>query len=306
MEIDKRIQKIIDNVEKIIKGKRDKIILSLVPLVSEGHLIYIDIPGVGKTTLGEAIANSIETKTSRIQFTADLLPSDIIGVSIFNRENNAFEFKKGPIFANIVIADEINRAPPKTQSALLEGMSERSVTVDNITYALPTPFLVIATENPVEFTGTYALLESELDRFMISLDIGYPDSKTELEILAEDRRLEAKDLKNVVTMDEIKEVIDEAKQVSIDESVLKYLYEIVQKTRVHRSIKLGISTRGMIDYMKAAKGLAKILGRSFVIPDDIKTLAKPVIKHRLIFKEKDLRSQDEIIEDILNETKVPV
>jgi len=166
--------------------------------------------------------------------------------------------------------------------------------------------LVIATENPVEFTGTYALLESELDRFMISLDIGYPDSKTELEILAEDRRLEAKDLKNVVTMDEIKEVIDEAKQVSIDESVLKYLYEIVQKTRVHRSIKLGISTRGMIDYMKAAKGLAKILGRSFVIPDDIKTLAKPVIKHRLIFKEKDLRSQDEIIEDILNETKVPV
>jgi MoxR-like ATPases len=229
MELDKRIKKVVDNVEKVIFGKRETILLSLTPLIAEGHLIYVDIPGVGKTTLAESIARSIDVLTSRIQFTADLLPTDITGVTVYNKETNTFEFRKGPIFANIVIGDEINRAPPKTQSALLEGMSERTVSVDNKRYELPNPFMVIATENPVEFAGTYPLPESELDRFMISLEVGYPESSYELEILQKGKKLEAKDLNPVLTINELKEIIEEAKNVLIEESVLNYLYEIVKR-----------------------------------------------------------------------------
>jgi len=306
MEIDKRIKKVVDNIEQVIKGKTDKILLSLVPLVGSGHLIYIDIPGVGKTTLSESIAKSFDLKTSRIQFTADLLPSDIIGVTIYNRERNSFEFKKGPIFAHIVIGDEINRTPPKTQSALLEAMSQCQITVDNITYRLEEPFMVIATENPAEFTGTYPLPESELDRFMISLDIGYPEEAVELKILNGENIVDVKDLKSVMTKDELLEFVKEAKHTLIEESVLNYLYEIVRKTRTSKFIRLGLSIRGGIEYVKAVKAYAKICGRDFVIPEDIKTLAKPVIKHRVIFRETETKFRDEIIEDILNETKVPI
>lgn len=306
MEIDKRIKKVVHNIEQVIKGKTDKILLSLVPLVGSGHLIYIDIPGVGKTTLSESIAKSFDLKTSRIQFTADLLPSDIIGVTIYNRERNSFEFKKGPIFAHIVIGDEINRTPPKTQSALLEAMSQCQITVDNITYRLEEPFMVIATENPAEFTGTYPLPESELDRFMISLDIGYPEEAVELKILNGENIVDVKDLKSVMTKDELLEFVKEAKHTLIEESVLNYLYEIVRKTRTSKFIRLGLSIRGGIEYVKAVKAYAKICGRDFVIPEDIKTLAKPVIKHRVIFRETETKFRDEIIEDILNETKVPI
>lgn len=306
MEIDKRIKKVVDNIEQVIKGKTDKILLSLVPLVGSGHLIYIDIPGVGKTTLSESIAKSFDLKTSRIQFTADLLPSDIIGVTIYNRERNSFEFKKGPIFAHIVIGDEINRTPPKTQSALLEAMSQCQITVDNITYRLEEPFMVIATENPAEFTGTYPLPESELDRFMISLDIGYPEEAVELKILNGENIVDVKDLKSVMTKDELLEFVKEAKHTLIEESVLNYLYEIVRKTRTSKFIRLGLSIRGGIEYVKAVKAYAKICVRDFVIPEDIKTLAKPVIKHRVIFRETETKFRDEIIEDILNETKVPI
>lgn len=306
MEIDRRIEKILNNVKKVIKGKDEIIILSLVPLVAEGHLIYIDIPGVGKTTLGESIARSINLKYSRIQFTADLLPTDILGFTVFNREKNTFEFKKGPIFANIVIADEINRAPPKTQSAMLQAMSERSITVDSITYNLDLPFMVIATENPQEFAGTYPLPESELDRFLMSLEIGYPDENSEIEILREDKRFEIKNIESVLESFEILQLIEEAKNVIVEESVLRYLYEIVNKTRSSKFIKLGLSTRGALDYIRASKGLAKIRGRNFVIPEDVKTLAKPVIKHRLIFKEKETKFKEDIIDEIINETKVPI
>jgi MoxR-like ATPase len=306
MELDKRIKKVVDNVEKVIFGKRETILLSLTPLIAEGHLIYVDIPGVGKTTLAESIARSIDVLTSRIQFTADLLPTDITGVTVYNKETNTFEFRKGPIFANIVIGDEINRAPPKTQSALLEGMSERTVSVDNKRYELPNPFMVIATENPVEFAGTYPLPESELDRFMISLEVGYPESNYELEILQKGKKLEAKDLNPVLTINELKEIIEEAKNVLIEESVLNYLYEIVKKTRTSKYIRLGLSTRGAIDFVKAVKAFAKISGRNFVIPEDVKKLAKPVLKHRLIFKEYEEKLKDEIIETIIYETQVPI
>ena len=306
MELDKRIKKVVDNVEKVIFGKRDTILLSLTPLIAEGHLIYVDIPGVGKTTLAESIARSIDVLTSRIQFTADLLPTDITGVTVYNKETNTFEFRKGPIFANIVIGDEINRAPPKTQSALLEGMSERTVSVDNKRYELPNPFMVIATENPVEFAGTYPLPESELDRFMISLEVGYPESNYELEILQKGKKLEAKDLNPVLTINELNEIIEEAKNVLIEESVLNYLYEIVKKTRTSKYIRLGLSTRGVIDFVKAVKAFAKISGRNFVIPEDVKKLAKPVLKHRLIFKEYEEKLKDEIIETIIYETQVPI
>jgi len=306
MELDKRIKKVVDNVEKVIFGKRETILLSLTPLIAEGHLIYVDIPGVGKTTLAESIARSIDVLTSRIQFTADLLPTDITGVTVYNKETNTFEFRKGPIFANIVIGDEINRAPPKTQSALLEGMSERTVSVDNKRYELPNPFMVIATENPVEFAGTYPLPESELDRFMISLEVGYPESSYELEILQKGRKLEAKDLNPVLTINELKEIIEEAKNVLIEESILNYLYEIVKKTRTSKYIRLGLSTRGAIDFVKAVKAFAKISGRNFVIPEDVKKLAKPVLKHRLIFKEYEEKLKDEIIETIIYETQVPI
>lgn len=306
MELDKRIKKVVDNVEKVIFGKRDTILLSLTPLIAEGHLIYVDIPGVGKTTLAESIARSIDVLTSRIQFTADLLPTDITGVTVYNKETNTFEFRKGPIFANIVIGDEINRAPPKTQSALLEGMSERTVSVDNKRYELPNPFMVIATENPVEFAGTYPLPESELDRFMISLEVGYPESNYELEILQKGKKLEAKDLNPVLTISELKEIIEEAKNVLIEESVLNYLYEIVKKTRTSKYIRLGLSTRGAIDFVKAVKAFARISGRNFVIPEDVKKLAKPVLKHRLIFKEYEEKLKDEIIETIIYETQVPI
>jgi len=306
MELDKRIKKVVDNVEKVIFGKRETILLSLTPLIAEGHLIYVDIPGVGKTTLAESIARSIDVLTSRIQFTADLLPTDITGVTVYNKETNTFEFRKGPIFANIVIGDEINRAPPKTQSALLEGMSERTVSVDNKRYELPNPFMVIATENPVEFAGTYPLPESELDRFMISLEVGYPESNYELEILQKGKKLEAKDLNPVLTINELKEIIEEAKNVLIEESVLNYLYEIVKKTRTSKYIRLGLSTRGAIDFVKAVKAFAKISGRNFVIPEDVKKLVKPVLKHRLIFKEYEEKLKDEIIETIIYETQVPI
>jgi MoxR-like ATPase len=306
MELDKRIKKVVDNVEKVIFGKRETILLSLTPLIAEGHLIYVDIPGVGKTTLAESIARSIDVLTSRIQFTADLLPTDITGVTVYNKETNTFEFRKGPIFANIVIGDEINRAPPKTQSALLEGMSERTVSVDNKRYELPNPFMVIATENPVEFAGTYPLPESELDRFMISLEVGYPESSYELEILQNGKKLEAKDLNPVLTINELKEIIEEAKNVLIEESILNYLYEIVKKTRTSKYIRLGLSTRGAIDFVKAVKAFAKISGRNFVIPEDVKKLAKPVLKHRLIFKEYEEKLKDEIIETIIYETQVPI
>ena len=303
---DKKIKDIIENIEKAIRGKKHIVELSLVPLISEGHLLLQDVPGVGKSTLAEAIARSIGGTFKRIQFTSDLLPSDVLGVNIFNRAKNTFEFKKGPIFANIVLADEINRASPKTQSALLEAMSEKNVTIDGITYKLPIPFLVIATENPLEFAGTYPLPESELDRFMMSLSIGYPDETTEKEIMLKGEKREVENIKPVADINDVLYLTKLTKEVFVDQSILNYMIKIVKKTRENEFIKIGISTRGSIEFVNAVKGYAIIKGRNYVIPDDVKYIAPFVLSHRIVAKDGNREFKKEIVLEIINEIEVPL
>jgi MoxR-like ATPase len=305
-EMDNLIKKIIDNIERVIRGKRDVIELSLVPLFAEGHLIFQDVPGVGKSTLAEAIARSIGGIYHRIQFTSDLLPSDVIGTNVFDRVSNEFKFRKGPIFSNIVLADEINRASPKTQSALLEAMNESTVTADGITYELPGPFFVIATENPVEFAGTYPLPESELDRFMMSLPIGYPDESVEREIVLKGKKHEAKNLFPVSSTTDVLLIIEKAKKVFIDESVLNYAMSIVKSTRNNKFIKIGVSVRGSMEFIKAVKAFALIKGRDYVVPDDVKIIASFALPHRIILKESEKNFDKEIIKQILEEISVPL
>ncbi len=304
--MNKQIKKIVDNVETVIKGKRDTIIMSLIPLITESHLIFQDIPGVGKSTLAEAIARSIDGVFRRIQFTADMLPSDITGITIFKRKSEEFEFKKGPIFANVVLADEINRASPKTQSALLEAMNERTVTIDGTTYKLPEPFFVIATENPVEFSGTYPLPESELDRFMMSLTMGYPPEDVEKNIIKESEQKKASELEPVLTRKEILEMASVVKNIYAEDSIIDYIMRIVNETRNNRFIKIGISIRGSIDFVRAAKGYTYINDRNFVVPDDVKTVAPAVLSHRIILKETEQKFAKEIIQQILQNVQVPL
>jgi len=307
VEVNQTILKIIRNVEMVIKGKRDVIEIALAPLLSNGHLIFQDIPGVGKSTLSEAISRSIDATFSRIQFTSDLLPSDIIGITIFNKVKNQFEFKKGAIFANIVLADEINRASPKTQSALLEAMNEGTVTVDGITYELPRLFMIIATENPVEFAGTYPLPESELDRFMISLNMGYPPARIEKEIIKEKSMGDAiKKLGSVVSIYDIEKLKRGVTKVYVEDSIVNYIMSIVQKTRESDLIEIGVSTRGVIDFLKVVKGYAFIRGRDFVIPDDVKSIAPFALSHRVIVKSGDKKFAKEIILQTLKEVPVPI
>ncbi len=300
------IDRIIDNVQKAIRGKREIIELALVPLFAEGHIIFKDVPGVGKTTLASAIANSIDAKFSRIQFTSDLLPSDIIGVSIYRKAEGKFEFKKGPIFSNVLLADEINRASPKTQSALLEAMSERTVTVDEVTYHLDNVFFVIATENPSEFTGIYPLPESELDRFMLSLEMGYPSAKIEKEVIKRGIIDPAKGLEAVATLDDIFAIRRKVQEVFIEDSILDYVMRIVQATRNSKYLKIGLSTRGGIEFVKAIKGFAVIKGREFIIPDDVKRLSFYVLSHRVVLRGNETKFTQEIISEIVNEIETPI
>jgi MoxR-like ATPase len=266
-----------------IKGKRETIDLAIVTLLAEGHLLIEDVPGVGKTTLGHALARSLDCEFHRIQFTSDLLPSDVLGVSVYSPKVNEFEFKPGPIFANIVLADEINRTTPKTQSALLEAMNEAQVTIENMTYALPRPFMVLATQNPIEHHGTYPLPESQLDRFLMRIEVGYPDPAAEKEILKrfsngrQQHRTEA-----VLTPSEVLHLQDESRKTHIDEPIVDYMIQIVNRTRQHQEIELGISPRGTAALFRAAQALAMLEGRSFVIPDDVKKLIHPVFEHRLV------------------------
>ncbi len=307
MEVNQTVLRIIKNVETVIRGKRDVIEIALTPLLSGGHLIFQDVPGVGKSTLSEAIARSIDATFSRIQFTSDLLPADIIGITIFNKVTNQFEFKKGPIFANIVLADEINRASPKTQSSLLEAMNEGTVTVDGVTYDLPAPFMVIATENPLEFAGTYPLPESELDRFMISLNMGYPPKHIEKEVIKEKSlHNDVKKLESVATIEEIEMLKKEAAKVYVEDSIIDYIMSIIQKTRESDLIEIGVSTRGGIDLLKAVKSYAFIKGRDFVIPDDVKSIAPFALSHRIVTKSDDKKFAKEIILQTLKEVPVPI
>src|SRR5437762_8650350 len=274
-----KISALSDAVGKTIKGKKETIGLAIVALLAEGHLLIEDVPGVGKTTLGHALARSLACKFHRIQITSDLLPSDVLGVSIYSPKLNEFEFKPGPIFSNIVLADEINRTTPKTQSALLEAMNEHQVTVESATYLLPRPFMVLATQNPVEHHGTYPLPESQLDRFLMRIEVGYPDPAAEKEILK--RFTNGNNhyvVHPVLTPSDVVFLQEESRKIHIDESIVDYMIHLVNETRKHPEIELGISPRGTAALFRATQALAMSEGRGYVLPDDIKRLVHPVFE----------------------------
>jgi MoxR-like ATPase len=301
--------KIASNVETVIQGKRDVIDLILLGLVSEGHVLVEDVPGVGKTQLAKSLARSVEGAFNRIQFTPDLLPSDVTGISVWDREKRAFEFKPGPIFANIVVGDEINRASPKTQSSLLEAMAERQVTSDGVTRELPLPFMVIATQNPLEHEGTYPLPEAQLDRFMMQVVIGYPSREKELEMLdTHGIRSTFLDLQPVVRVEEVHEMIAIAREVAVSQSVKNYIVDLVEGTRLHPDVMLGASPRSTLFLQALARSRAASRGRNYVMPDDIKALAHPVLEHRLAMRpEAQMRGETvtDLIDDVLGRLRVP-
>jgi MoxR-like ATPase len=270
-------------VETVIDGKREAVEIATTVLLAEGHLLVEDVPGVGKTMLARALARSVDCSVSRIQFTPDLLPADITGVSVYNQADRVFEFKPGPVFANIVIGDEINRASPKTQSALLESMEERQVSVDGASYGLPDPFTVIATQNPVEMEGTYALPEAQRDRFMARISMGYPDAANEVAMLRQRETDNPIDrLRPVVTIGRLRRMIDTARQVFVSPAVEQYVVAISAATRMDREVRLGASPRATLQLIRAAKARAALDGRDFVLPDDIDALAVPVLAHRMM------------------------
>ncbi|HUF15304.1 MAG TPA: MoxR family ATPase [Acidimicrobiia bacterium] len=305
----RRFDSLVSNVETVIQGKRDVVELLVLAMVSEGHVLIEDVPGVGKTQLAKSLARSIQGDFHRVQFTPDLLPSDVTGVSVWDRNAGEFEFKPGPIFANIVVGDEINRASPKTQSALLEAMEERQVTSDGVTRALQPPFMVIATQNPLEHEGTYPLPEAQLDRFMMRVVIGYPSREKELEILdTHGIRSTFHDLEAVATLQEVREMVDIARKVAVSTSVKNYIVDLVEGTRLHPDIMLGASPRSALFLQRIARSRAAANGRDYVMPDDIKDLASPVLVHRLALRpEAQMRGEtiNTIIDDVMGRIRVP-
>ncbi|MBS1126723.1 MAG: uncharacterized protein H6Q93_712 [Nitrospirae bacterium] len=295
-------------IDSVIKGKSEAVKMAIVTLLARGNLLIEGVPGVGKTTLAFALAKAMDCSFQRIQFTSDLMPTDIIGVSIYNPESKQFEFKPGPVFSNIVLADEINRTNPKTQSALLEAMNEKKVSVERKTFILPEPFMIMATQNPMEFHGTFPLPESQLDRFMMHIKLGYAAPEHERLAIRGQTSFDLLDkIVHVVTKGEIVAMQADADRVVADDSVLDYLMTIITETRRHEKIRLGVSTRGAQFFLKAAKAHAYYEGRDYVIPDDIKTLAPLVLGHRLILKTKKFFSDAEIIiSELLDTVPVPV
>ncbi|MEP7378646.1 MAG: MoxR family ATPase [Chloroflexota bacterium] len=285
MTIAQSTDKVIANVEKVIVGKHAEVRLALVALLCQGHLLIEDVPGTGKTSLAKAIAKSLACTFRRIQFTPDLLPSDVTGLSIFNQKTQEFEFRPGPIMAQIVLADEINRATPKTQSSLLECMEERQATIDGVTYQMPDPFLVIATQNPIEYEGTFALPEAQLDRFMLRIQLGYPQPAEEVRILDEHKTHQPiDDLEEVITGKELQAMQEGVREIYVDPQVSEYIVRLVTATRNHPDIYLGASPRGSLALYRAGQALAALSGRDYVIPDDVKALAVPALAHRTIVK----------------------
>jgi MoxR-like ATPase len=303
-----------DNVEKVICGKDDVVRLAVVALLAKGHLLIEDIPGVGKTTLASALARSLGCGFRRVQFTSDLLPSDVLGVTIFNPEARQFEFKPGPVFTNVLLADEINRTTPKTQSALLEAMAEFRVSVDSRAHALPDPFFVLATQNPVEHHGTYPLPDSQLDRFLMRIEMGYPALDAEKEIIVRQRMTHPADtLRPVLTAEEVVALQKRVRDVRVDEAVLDYLLAVVAATRRAEPVELGASPRGSLSLYRACQALALVDGRDYVLPDDVKALAAPVLAHRLILKGRIASAAGarratarKVIEEILGRVEVPL
>jgi len=304
------LSRLLENVDRVVFGKPEVVKLAVVALLAEGHVLIEDVPGVGKTLLARALAASIDCSFHRIQFTPDLLPSDILGSSIYNASTGEFVFKPGPIFANVILADEINRTTPRTQSALLEAMSDRQVSIEGRTNPLEPPFLVLATQNPFEFEGTYVLPESQLDRFMIRLRMGYPVRSEERAILTSHRRGEpVQDLQPVVSTEDIIRLQRLVREVRVDESIADYLLDIVHATRENEDVHVGVSTRGALTFYRAAQSLALVSGRNFVIPDDIKDLALPVLAHRIVGKSflqaGEFAAAEAIIRDIIDRLRVP-
>jgi MoxR-like ATPase len=286
-----------------IRGKADVLRLSLACLLARGHLLIEDVPGVGKTTLAHALARSVRSEFHRLQFTSDMLPSDVVGVTIYNAHTQEFEFKQGPVFTNFLLADEINRATPKTQSALLEAMNEMQVTIDGRSWPLAQPFMVIATQNPVEHHGTYPLPESQLDRFLMRIRIGYPDASAEREILRQSGGVAQADVRSVISGEELTALQSAVDQISVDESLVDYMLAIVERTRAHESLSMGVSPRGAQALYRASQALAAIEGRDYVTPDDVKRLVVPVFAHRVVVNTRISIAQRsaEVAEKILGE-----
>jgi MoxR-like ATPase len=302
--------KIRANIERVIEGKPEVVRLALIALLAEGHVLIEDVPGVGKTMLAKALARSIDCSVRRIQFTPDLLPSDVTGVSVYNQERGDFEFKPGAIFANIVVGDEINRASPKTQAALLESMEERQVTMDGVTYQLGVPFMVIATQNPIEHEGTYPLPEAQRDRFMLELAIGYPTREAEVDILnTHGQNSRMVDISPVADAPTVAKMIDNAKLVHVADSLKNYIVDLVRATREHADLALGASPRAALSMLRSARAAAATSGRDYIVPDDIKQLISPVLAHRLIpSPEAQMigRTAADVLDDIVEFVPIPI
>jgi MoxR-like ATPase len=294
-----------------IRGKPEVVRLSVVCLLARGHLLIEDVPGVGKTTLAQALARSVSCRFHRLQFTSDMLPSDVLGVTIYNAHAEAFEFKPGPIFSNFLLADEINRTTPKTQSALLEAMNEAQVTIDGHSHPLPCPFMVIATQNPVEHHGTYPLPESQLDRFLMRLRIGYPDSASERQIVRNSER-RVPEIASGLLAEDVILLQDAVQRIAVEEALVDYMLAIVERTRAHESLALGVSPRGSQALYRAVQALALLEGRDYAIPDDVKRLAAPLFAHRVVINTRTTLVQrraevgERIIEEILSQVEVPL
>lgn len=308
-EIQSTIKKVVDNVEKVIVGKTSAIQLVIVGLICKGHVLIEDVPGTGKTVLAKSLARSIGCTFNRIQFTPDMLPSDVTGVSIFNQKTAEFEFRPGPVMAQIVLTDEINRATPKTQAALLEAMEEHQVTVDGVTHPLPEPFLVLATQNPIEYEGTFPLPEAQLDRFLLRINIGYPALRDEVEMVRRQKLAHPlESLERVISVEELLEVQMAVKEVEVSSEIEDYIVNIVNATRSHGELYLGASPRGSLGLYRTAQARAALEGRRYVIPDDVKALAASVLSHRMILgsaaRIREVNSLA-IVDEILNSVHVP-